>query len=112
MATQHSEVLEAVRRLNLQHRAKSSVHEAIKSAPGFFTRSEAAQISDDLELIGNFIAEFDPEEKPGSLFEIIAQQFAKGGDMGVESRDIDGDFQQRPVLKGLWSSVPRPSGLS
>lgn len=112
MVDQLAEAVAAAKRLQLDDRCYGYVQEALFDVPGL-PRATMESMSDDLKLIEDFLihlAAEDPAE--GSTFKNLFDQFSNGGELSVETREIAGDFQQRPVFKGGWESVEKPSGLS
>lgn len=49
--------------------------------------------------------------KPLNESRIMSVQIPEGSNVSVETREIDGDFQQRVVITGPWESAEKPSGL-
>lgn len=112
MTIKLSDAVAAAKRLRLNDRYYGAVQEAIFDVPRL-GKAAAESMADDLKLIGDYLihlAAEDPAE--GSTFKKLFDQVSSGGEFSVETREIAGDFQQRPVLKGGWESVEKPSGLN
>lgn len=112
MTIQLSDAVAAAKRLRLNDRYYGDVQEAISDVPGL-GKATAESMADDLKLIGDYLIHLAAEDPAdGSTFKKLFDQFSNGGEFSVETREVDGDFQQRAVLKGVWESVEKPSGLS
>lgn len=111
MATTREDAVAAVERLRLKDKLYSPLHRTLQRTRDL-DLVDAELIADDLELIGDFILGLSSEQADGSTFKKLFDQFSNGGEFSVETREVDGDFQQRAVLKGVWESAEKPSGLS
>jgi len=58
---------------------------------------------------GELTVEVAETEKKTSIFEQIYATFFEGGELSVESRELNGELQQRPVLRGIWQPVSKLS---
>ena len=93
------------------------LQEALSTAPspaasedfrkGFYAALEIVRIQGAAAL-----AQYETKELQPSPLQHAFENFSDGGELSVESREDGEDFQQRPVLKGQWKSVEKPSGLS
>lgn len=110
MTIELADAVAAIGRLKLGDKHYSQLHRTLQRTRDL-DLVDAELIADDLELLGNFILGLSSESPEDTGFKTPFDQFSNGGEFSVETREVDGDFQQRAVLKGAWESVEKPSGL-
>ncbi len=72
---------------------------------GFYAALAVVQLQGARVLEGYTVQEKSP-------LDLRIDAMKDGGDIAVQSREIDGVFQQRSVFNGPWETVEKPSGLT